>query len=70
MDREVPHRAGGPADAILVDMSGATKRLVAAIVPDGPRTWFYKLTGPPEVIETEKVTFIAFIHSAKRGNGG
>jgi hypothetical protein len=61
---------GGPTDAILVDMSGAQTRLIAAIVPDGGRTWFYKLTGSPGMAETEKVAFIAFIHSAKRGNNG
>ena len=61
---------GGPSDAILVDMSGGKTRLIGAIVPDGGRTWFYKMTGPPDVTETEKVTFIAFIHSAKRGSGG
>ncbi len=61
---------GGPTNAILVDMSGAQTRLIGAIVPDGGRTWFYKLTGPSSVAETEKVAFIAFIHSARRGNNG
>jgi hypothetical protein len=61
---------GGPTNAILVDMSGAQTRLIGAIVPDGGRTWFYKLTGPPSVAETEKIAFIAFINSARRGNSG
>jgi hypothetical protein len=61
---------GGPTNAILVDMSGAQTRVISAIVPDGGRTWFYKLMGPPGVAETEKIAFIAFINSALRGNSG
>jgi hypothetical protein len=59
-------------DAVLVDMSGATVRVIGAIVPDGGRTWFYKLTGSPTVAEAEKDSLVKFVQSAKQAkqNGG
>lgn len=64
-----PLDAGKP-DAMLVDMSGETTRLIGAIVPEGGRTWFYKLMGSPTVAEAEKATLVRFIQSAKHNNGG
>ena len=61
---------GGVADAMLVDMSGKTTRLIGAIVPDGSRTWFYKLMGSPAIAEAEKAALVRFIQSAKHANGG
>jgi hypothetical protein len=58
--------------AVLVDMSGAAVRVIGAIVPDGGRTWFYKLTGSPNVAEAEKDSLVKFVQSAKQAkqNGG
>ncbi|MCI0746018.1 MAG: hypothetical protein L0Y58_11480 [Verrucomicrobia subdivision 3 bacterium] len=62
--------------AILVDMSGenlgtkARTRLIGAIVPDGGRTWFYKMMGADAVAEAEKPALIRFIQSAKHSNNG
>lgn len=61
---------GGVADAMLVDMSGKTTRLIGAIVPEGSRTWFYKLMGSPAIAEAEKAALVKFIQSAKHANGG
>jgi hypothetical protein len=38
-------------------------RLLAAIVPHGGRTWFFKLSGPPEVVEEHKQEFDTFLGS-------
>jgi hypothetical protein len=64
-----PLDAGKP-DAMLIDMSGDTTRLIGAIVPEGSRTWFYKLMGSPGVAEAEKAVLVRFIQSAKHTNGG
>ena len=60
----------GAADAMLVDMSGKSARLIGAIVPEGSRTWFYKLMGSPTIAEAEKAALVKFIQSAKHSNGG
>ena len=66
--------AGG--NAMLVDMKGqsaetqATTRLIVAVVPEGGRTWFYKLMGADSVVESEKQALINFVKSAKNANGG
>jgi len=59
-------------NAVLVDMSGATTRVIGAIVPDGGRTWFYKLSGSPNVAEAEKNSLVRFVQSAQqpKQNGG
>jgi hypothetical protein len=61
---------GGVRDAMLVDMSGKSARLIGAIVPEGGRTWFYKLIGAPAVAEAEKTALVRLIQSAKHTNGG
>jgi hypothetical protein len=61
---------GSLGDAMLVDMSGKSARLIGAIVPEGSRTWFYKLIGAPAVAEAEKTALVRLIQSAKHTNGG
>jgi hypothetical protein len=60
----------GTGEAMLVDMRGTTTRLIGAIVPDGSRTWFYKMMGSPSVAEAEKAALVRLIQSAKHTNGG
>lgn len=61
---------GGKKDAYLVDFKGRNARtgkdarLVAAAVPRGGETWFFKLLGDEGVVEKEKDTFLQFIQSA------
>jgi hypothetical protein len=50
-------------DAILVDMTNNSKRLLGAIVPRGGSYWFYKLLGDAEAVTPEKDTFVAFAKS-------
>jgi hypothetical protein len=53
--------------ATLVDFMGADKktgqpaRLVAAIVPHGENTWFYKLMGNGKVVGGQKDSFVQFV---------
>jgi hypothetical protein len=57
--------------AMLVDMSGtdmksgAKTRLVAAIVPKGQQTWFYKLMGAAPLVEQQIDAFTRFVQSVK-----
>jgi len=61
--------------ATLVDLRGTdTKtgqpaRLIAAVVPHGGQTWFYKLKGGETVAEEQKAAFVQFVQSAKYAGG-
>lgn len=54
-------------NATVVDFSGVTAdkpvRMLGAIVPYGGATWFFKLTGPVELVAKEKPAFLEFIQS-------
>jgi hypothetical protein len=65
---EVPGRK-----AILVDMSGQNTngqptRIIGAILPTEEQTWFYKLTGDPQIAQQEKDAFVQFVQTAKYAN--
>jgi hypothetical protein len=45
--------------------SGQSARLVAAVVPQGGRTWFYKLMGNEHVVDKQKDAFTKFVQTAK-----
>ncbi len=53
--------------ATLVDMTAEAKqtRIVAAIVPRGNATWFFRLSGPSSAVETQKAAFVKFVKSAQ-----
>jgi hypothetical protein len=58
---------------ILVDMSGQgtngqPTRIIGAILPSEEQTWFYKLTGDPQIAQQEKDAFVQFVQTAKYGN--
>lgn len=46
-----------------VDMAGTNSRMLAAWTRRDGRTWFFKLTGPPNLVEQEKPQFTAFLQS-------
>jgi hypothetical protein len=48
-----------------IDMTGASARVLAAWARHGGRAWFFKLTGPPSLVEQEKPKFIAFLQSIR-----
>jgi len=57
--------------ATLVDFmgtdakTGQPARLVAAIVPHGDKTWFYKLMGNGRVVEGQKNSFVEFVKTVQ-----
>jgi hypothetical protein len=57
--------------AAVVEMAGTDgrtgqpARLVGVMVPQGGRTWFYKLMGDGQVVEREKDAFTKFVQSVK-----
>jgi hypothetical protein len=59
-----PERAG---DVHLdsVDMSSPTARVLAAWTRQGGRAWFFKMSGPPALVEQEKPKFVAFLQSIR-----
>jgi hypothetical protein len=63
---------GGQAtfvDMAGTDMSGQPTRLVAAIVPMGNATWFYKLMGDEKVVASQKDAFTKFVQTTRYSDG-
>jgi hypothetical protein len=64
---ETLETAGGKAT--LADFEGtgakAGQRLVAAIVPHGDNTWFYKLLGSEALVAKEKDSFVNFVKTVQ-----
>jgi hypothetical protein len=54
---------GGKAD--VVDLGGATQRMIVAVVPKGPVTLFYKMVGPPDAVAAEKEALIKFVKAVQ-----
>lgn len=52
-------------EAEYVDLSGADKRILGAILPHGRQTWFFTLKGSPDLVGKEKSHFEAFIASIR-----
>lgn len=50
-----------------VDLAGAQERLLAAMLPTGGETWFWKLQGPSEQVEPLREGFLALLRSLKLG---
>jgi hypothetical protein len=47
------------------DKASPPKRMLGAIVPVGDATWFFKLSGPPALLEKEKPAFLDFLKTIK-----
>jgi len=45
--------------------TGQKTRVLAAMVPQGQQTWFYKLMGPDQAVESNKDAFLAFVQTAR-----
>lgn len=60
--KEIELASGAPAT--VADLNGPAKRLVGVVVKRGPSTWFYKMTGDPEVVGAEKDKLIEFAATA------
>jgi hypothetical protein len=48
-----------------IDMSGPSARLIAGWTRHDGHAWFFKMTGPPQLIEEQKPTFMAFLQSIR-----
>jgi hypothetical protein len=48
-----------------VDMAGTSARVLAGWTRQGGRAWFFKMSGPPAVVEQEKPKFMAFLESIR-----
>jgi hypothetical protein len=48
-----------------VDMSGPSARLLAGWTRHDGHAWFFKMTGPPQLVEEEKPKFMAFLQSIR-----
>jgi hypothetical protein len=44
---------------------GETNAIVVAIVPEGDRTWFFRLTGPAAAVDIEKPSLIRLVESVR-----
>jgi hypothetical protein len=55
----------GDGSFSMVDITGANARVLAGWIRRDERTWFFKLSGPKEVIETEKPKFVEFLQSVR-----
>jgi hypothetical protein len=60
----VPMKAGENTFS-TIDMNGAKSRVLTAWVRRDGRTWFFKLTGPNNVVEKEKPKFVKFLQSVR-----
>jgi len=48
-----------------VDMSSANARVLAGWTRHGGHAWFFKMSGPPALVEQEKPKFVAFLESVR-----
>jgi hypothetical protein len=60
----VPQHAGA-LHFSTVDMAGPAARVLAGWTRHEGRAWFFKLTGPPAVVEQEKPRFERFLQSVR-----
>lgn len=50
---------------LIVDAQGGGAPVVAALLPWNGGTWFFKLTGPADVVARAKPEFLAFLHTVR-----
>ena len=74
LDREVQHLKAAGADAQYVDVTGEKagkrQRILVAFLPREGQTWFFKMTGPADLVGRQKAAFEAFVASVQFGGGG
>ena len=74
LERLLTHREASGSKVSFVDLvgrnveSGEPARMLVAIVPRAGTTWFYKLMGPPELLERHKDAFVKFVETARYPN--
>ncbi|HYO10852.1 MAG TPA: hypothetical protein VER17_17945 [Tepidisphaeraceae bacterium] len=68
LERVVKSMPVGPLDVKRVDLTGPEsqqprQRMLAAVVPAGGKSWFFKMSGPADVIAAQEKNFDALINS-------
>jgi hypothetical protein len=66
---KLPTIAVGGRESPYVDLTGTKGRTLGAIVMYGDKTWFFKLSGPADLVEKNKSKFDAFLKSVKFDGG-
>ncbi|MCP5528009.1 MAG: hypothetical protein H7A47_14550 [Verrucomicrobiales bacterium] len=59
--------AGAGASIVVIDQAADGRKMLAAVVPAGAQTWFYKLVGDGAVVTGQTAAFTAFVKSAGHG---
>ena len=49
--------------------SGISQRMLGVGLPHGGATWFFKMTGPADLVGKQKAAFEAFVKSVKFDGG-
>ena len=55
----------GDVQIDTIDMAGPSARVLAGWTRHGGHAWFFKMTGPPQLVEEEKPKFMAFLQSIR-----
>ncbi len=55
----------GGKDAPLFDLGGPEQRILITYVPHAGRMWFFKMTGPKDLVAAQKDAFKAFVTSVQ-----
>jgi hypothetical protein len=55
----------GNAQIDTIDMSGPSARVIAGWTRQNGHAWFFKMTGPSELIEEQKPKFMTFLQSIR-----
>ena len=68
MGGAVQHLTANGKDALLVDVqtpngAGKPARILGAILQTADRSWFVKMTGDPDFLESQKTRFLEFVQS-------
>ncbi len=59
--KKIPKITVGGRESPYVDLKGDKGRTLGVIVPVGNRTWFFKMSGPAELVEKQKNKFDDFL---------
>jgi hypothetical protein len=61
--------AAAYVDLLGPEAAGGRQRTLAVAVPHGGATWFFKMTGPADLVAAERQTFEAFVTSVRFPDG-
>jgi hypothetical protein len=64
-----PKIAVAGRESPFIDLTGKKGRILGTVVSVGDKTWFFKMTGPSELVEKHKAEFEEFLKSVKFAGG-